>query len=177
MRKTTVKVFLALAWLLPACQITVPVILTSDMKLCHFTLPGLLCNNSVYSLQCVTSRARSVFGLVALLNIALLPLLFILFTYTKIFVVSYQSCKSVRRKAAHTCLPHLLVLISFASLCTYDVITARLGSDFPKTVSLIMTLQAVLYYSLFNPVKYGLKMKEISKQLKTLFCQAKAMRP
>lgn len=175
MRKNTVSVFLALAWLLPACQIAVPVTLSSDMKLCHFTLPGLLCNNAVYSLQCVSSRARSVFGLVALLNIALLPLLFILFTYSRIFVVSYQSCKSVRRKAARTCAPHLLVLISFASLCAYDVITPRLGSDFPKTVSLMMTLQVVLYHPLFNPVIYGLKMKEISKHLKRLLCQAKAM--
>ncbi len=38
---------------------------------------------------------------------------------------------------------------------------------------LIMMLQLVLYHPLFNPFIYGLKMKEISKHLKRLFCPAK----
>ncbi|XP_040004680.1 olfactory receptor 11A1-like [Xiphias gladius] len=175
MRKATVRVFLSLAWLVPACQIAVVVIMSADMKLCNLTLKGIFCNNSIYNLHCVSSRARSVFGVVALTNIALFPLLFILFTYTRILIISYQSCKNVRKKAAQTCLPHLLVLFSFFCLCAYDVITVRLGSDFPKTVRLIMTLQAVLYHPLFNPIIYGLKMKEISKHLKRLFCQSKVM--
>ncbi|XP_051258737.1 olfactory receptor 6N2-like [Dicentrarchus labrax] len=175
MKNTTVSIFLALAWLVPACQIAVPVILSTDIKLCKFTLKGIFCNNSIYSLHCVTSKAISIFGVIALLNIGLFPLLFILFTYTRIFVICYRSCRNVRKKAAQTCLPHLLVLISFSCLCAYDVIIARLGSDFPKTVRLIMTLQAVLYHPLFNPIIYGLKMKEISKHLKRLFCQSNAV--
>nr|XP_046259630.1 olfactory receptor 11H1-like [Scatophagus argus] len=175
MRKTTVSIFLILAWLLPACQIAVPVILSADVKLCNSILDGILCNNSVYSLHCVSSRARSIFGVVALLNIALLPLLFILFTYTRILIITCRSSREVKTKAAQTCLPHLLVLISFSCLCAYDVIIVRLGSDLAKTVRLIMTLQVVLYHPLFNPVIYGLKMKEISKHLRRLFCQAKVI--
>ncbi|XP_044071818.1 olfactory receptor 11H2-like [Siniperca chuatsi] len=173
MRKTTVSIFLVLAWLVPACQIAVPAILSAETKLCKLTLNAIFCNNSIYSLHCVSSRALSIFGVVALLNIALLPVLFIIFTYTRILIISYRSCREVRTKAAQTCLPHLLVLISFSFLCAYDVIIVRLGSDFPKTVRLIMTLQAVLYHPLFNPIIYGLKMKEISKHLKRLFCQTK----
>ncbi len=175
MRKTTVSIFLVLAWLVPACHTAVPVILSADMKLCHLTLKGIFCNNSIYKLHCMSSTVRSIFGVVALLNIALFPLLFILFTYTMILIISYKSCRNVRKKAAQTCLPHLLVLISFSFLCAFDVIIVRLGSDIPKTVRLIMTLQAVLYHPLFNPVIYGLKMKDISKHLKKLFCQAKVI--
>ncbi|XP_070770563.1 olfactory receptor 6N2-like [Enoplosus armatus] len=175
MRKTTVSIFLALAWLVPACQIAFPVILSADMKLCHLTLNAIFCNNSLYSLHCVTSRARSIFGVIALLNIALFPLLYIVFTYTRILIISYRSSRNVRKKAAQTCLPHLLVLISFSCFCAYDVIAARVGSDFPKTVRFIMTLQAVLYHPLFNPIIYGLKMKEIFKHLKRLFCQTKVI--
>ncbi|XP_042370054.1 olfactory receptor 51E1-like [Plectropomus leopardus] len=173
MTKTTVNILLVLAWILPACQTAVPVILSADVKLCNLTLKGIFCNNSIYSLHCVISKARSVYGYVALLNFALFPMLFILFTYTRILVISYKSSREVRAKAVQTCLPHLLVLISFSCLCAYDVIIVRLGSDFPKTVRLIMTLQTVLYHPLFNPIIYGLKMKEISKHLKRLFCQAK----
>uniref|UniRef100_A0A671TTH2 G-protein coupled receptors family 1 profile domain-containing protein n=1 Tax=Sparus aurata TaxID=8175 RepID=A0A671TTH2_SPAAU len=169
MRKTTISIFLVLAWLLPACQIAVPVILSADMKLCYSTLKAIFCNNSFYNLNCVSSRARSIFGVFALLNLVLFPFLFILFTYTRILIISYQSNRNVRKKAAQTCLPHLLVLISFSCLCAYDIIIVRMESDFPKTARFIMTLQAVLYHPLFNPIIYGLKMKEINKHLKRLF--------
>ncbi|XP_029386542.1 olfactory receptor 6N2-like [Echeneis naucrates] len=172
MRKTTVIVFLMVAWLLPASQVAVPAGLSADKKLCSFTLKGIFCNNTVYKLQCGISRAQIIHDMVILLNVALLPLLFILFTYSRILLISYRSSRDVRKKAAQTCFPHLIVLINFSCLCAFDVITVQLESDFPKTVRLIMTLQIVMYHPLFNPIMYGLKMKEISKHLKKLFLQA-----
>ncbi|XP_044071817.1 olfactory receptor 11A1-like [Siniperca chuatsi] len=173
MNKTTVNIFLVLAWLVPACQLAVPTALSATEKLCSFILKGVFCNNTVYKLQCLISRARLIRDMIILLNVALLPVLFILFTYTRIFIISYRSSREVRRKAAQTCLPHLIVLINFSCLCAYDVIIVGLESDFPKIVHLIMTLQIILYHPLFNPIMYGLKMKEIYKHLKRLFCPAK----
>ncbi|XP_071328551.1 olfactory receptor 4C12-like [Trachinotus anak] len=173
MRKTTIIVFLALAWLFPACQLVGLATISANQKLCDFTLKVIYCNNSIYSLFCVSSRAISIYGVVVFLNLAGLPVLFIVFTYARILMICYQSCGEVKKKAAETCLPHLLVLINYFFLIAYDVIIVRLESDFPKTVRLIMTLQVVLYYPLFNPIIYGLKMKEISKHLKRLFCQDK----
>ncbi|XP_041806022.1 olfactory receptor 6N2-like [Chelmon rostratus] len=173
MRKATVIIFLASAWLVPACQLLVSTTVNANKKLCRFTLQVIFCNNSLYKLHCVPSRAISIYGVFILLNVALFPLLFILFTYAKIFTVTSRSCRAVRTKAAETCLPHLLVLMNFSLLCTYDVTLVRLESDIPKMARLIMTLQLALYHPLFNPVIYGLKMKEISKHLKQLFCQHK----
>ncbi|KAM9346912.1 olfactory receptor 11A1-like [Symphorus nematophorus] len=173
MKKTTVSILLFLAWLLPACQIAVPAALNATKKLCKFTFKGIICNTTVYKLHCVSSRVQSVYAVVILFNITLLPVLFILFTYTRIFIVSYQSCREVRRKAAQTCLPHLLVLISFSCLSSYNVIIRTAQSDFPKTVRFLMMLQIFLYHPLFNPIIYGLKMKEIYKHLKRLFCRDK----
>ncbi|XP_018529691.1 olfactory receptor 6N2-like [Lates calcarifer] len=173
MRKTTVSILLLLAWFLPACQTALPVILNINNKLCSFTLKGIFCNNSVNHLPCVSSRALSIYGLVVLFNVALFPMLFILFTYTKILIISYRSCREVRKKAAQTCLPHLLVLINYSCLITYDMIIIRLESNFPKTARFVMTLQIVMYHPLCNPIIYGLKMKEISKHFKRLLCRAK----
>ncbi|XP_069009771.1 olfactory receptor 11H2-like [Embiotoca jacksoni] len=173
MRKNTISIFLALAWFIPACHSVIPIILIAEAKLCNFDLKGIFCNNSIYALQCVSSRLLTIFGVVALFNLVILPMLLIVFSYSKILVVSYRSCKEVRKKAAETCLPHLLVLISFSCLSAYDISIARVESDLPKTARLIMTLQIVLYHPLFNPFIYGLKMKEISKRLKGLFCPAK----
>ncbi|XP_026151868.1 olfactory receptor 11A1-like [Mastacembelus armatus] len=173
MTTINICIFLVFAWILPVCHIAVPVILSAEVKLCNFTLKGIFCNNAIYGLQCVKSKVISVFGVVALVDLVILPFLFIVFTYTKIFIITYRSGREVRRKAAETCLPHLIVLMSYSCLCVYDVSIARVESNFPKPARLMMTLQTIVYHPLFNPLIYGLKMKEISKHLKRLFCLTK----
>uniref|UniRef100_A0AAQ5YEF1 Olfactory receptor n=2 Tax=Amphiprion ocellaris TaxID=80972 RepID=A0AAQ5YEF1_AMPOC len=173
MRKSTVSVLLLLAWLLPALQVMASAAIIKNVQICRFTLTGIFCNNSIYNLFCVIPRTLSINGVSILLNTALLPMLFILFTYAKILIISYQSSRDVRKKAAQTCLPHLLVLMSTSYLSSYDIIKARLQVYFPRSAHLIMTLQIVIYHPLFNPIIYGIKMKEISKHLKKLLCEGK----
>uniref|UniRef100_A0A3Q3IH91 Olfactory receptor n=1 Tax=Monopterus albus TaxID=43700 RepID=A0A3Q3IH91_MONAL len=168
MTKKTVSVLLILAWLVSACELALAITLNANIKLCNLTLKGIFCNNSVYKIQCVSSVALSIYGVFILLNLALLPMLFILFTYTRILIICYRSSKTVRNKAAQTCLPHLLVLINFSCFITYDIVIVRLESDIPKIPRFIMTLQIILYHPLFNPIIYGLKMKEISEHLRRL---------
>uniref|UniRef100_A0A3B5QB64 Olfactory receptor n=1 Tax=Xiphophorus maculatus TaxID=8083 RepID=A0A3B5QB64_XIPMA len=173
MRKRKVTVLLVLSWLVPACHLAVPAVEFAQLKLCSFTLKGIFCNSSVSYNFCVTSRALYIYGLVMLFNFSILPMVFILFTYTVIIIVACRSGGDVRKKAAQTCLPHLLVLLNYSCLLTYDVIIVRLKSEISKTVSFVMTLQIIMYSPLFNPVVYGLKMKEIYKHLKRLLCHAR----
>ncbi|XP_034549304.1 olfactory receptor 6N2-like [Notolabrus celidotus] len=170
MKKTTVSVLLFLAWFVPTCEITGAVAMNYNLELCSYTLKGIFCNNSLYQLFCVRSEALSVYGMVLLFNLGLLPVLLILFSYGRILLISYHSCREVRIKAAQTCLPHLMVLINFSCFFTFDVSIVRLESDIPQTTRLIMTLQVVLYHPLVNPFIYGIKMKDIYKHLKKLFC-------
>ncbi|TKS66760.1 Olfactory receptor 13C2 [Collichthys lucidus] len=171
MRKNTVIMFLVLAWLVPFCESAGPIVQNVNKKLCKFIFKGIICNSTVYKLHCVESRTEKIYGLIVFVNLVLLPVLFILFTYTRIFIITYRSCREVRRKAAQTCLPHLIVLINFSCLSAYDVLLLRLETDFPKTVRFIMSLQLLVYHPLINPIIYGLKMKEIYKHLKRLFCK------
>ncbi|XP_022072483.2 olfactory receptor 6N2-like [Acanthochromis polyacanthus] len=173
MGRRTVNTLLVLAWLVPACHIAVPVVRNANLKLCSFTLKGIFCNNTVQSLPCANSRALLMYGAAVMFNVTLLPMLLILFTYAKILVVVYWSCGEVKKKAAQTCLPHLLVLINYSCLLIYDLIIVRMESDFSQTARFVMTLQIVIYNPLLNPIIYGLKMKEISKHLTLLFCQVK----
>ncbi|KAF7647746.1 hypothetical protein LDENG_00167300 [Lucifuga dentata] len=173
MTNRTISVLVVLAWILPACQAAVPALLSTNEKLCNFTLTVFFCKNEFYKLLCVRSVLLHVYGVMGLVNSAFLPMIFILFTYTKIFIITYHSSRDVRKKAVQTCLPHLLVLVSVLFLGSYDIIIARVESHLPKTAHLIMTLQVLLYHPLFNPIIYGLKMKEIYKHLKKLFCRAK----
>uniref|UniRef100_A0AAQ4RIP2 Olfactory receptor n=1 Tax=Gasterosteus aculeatus aculeatus TaxID=481459 RepID=A0AAQ4RIP2_GASAC len=170
MQKTTVNIFLSSAWILPAGLFSVTIILSAKAEICQINLKGILCNSTVLTLQCVRSRILHIYGLFLFVTFLFLPLLFILFTYARILVVSYR-CKGVRRRAAQTCLPHLLVLINFSCLTAYDVLLARLEPDFSNTVGLIMALQVVIYHPIFNPIIYGLKMRRIYDHLKRLFSQ------
>ncbi|KAM4557824.1 LOW QUALITY PROTEIN: olfactory receptor 6M1-like [Odontesthes bonariensis] len=58
MSKTTVSILLILAWILPASQVAVPAGLSANKKLCSFIFKGVFCNNAIYKLQCVVSRAQ-----------------------------------------------------------------------------------------------------------------------
>ncbi|XP_020491132.3 olfactory receptor 6N2-like [Labrus bergylta] len=169
MTKTTVIYLLVLAWLLPPLVLLGSAIYYSRRKVCDFSLAGLFCNNSIVNLLCVKTRLMLIVSFFNMCNLLVLPVIFILFTYARIFLISYHSCKEVRKKAAETCLPHLMVLLSFTCLCVFDIIIIRVDSDFPKTARFVMTLQLVLYHPLFNPIMYGLRMKEIYKHLKRLF--------
>ncbi|XP_061917939.1 olfactory receptor 10J4-like [Entelurus aequoreus] len=171
MGKRTVAVLLTLAWFIPACHIAISMVMIANHKMCNSTLRSFFCNNSIYQLHCATSRVLSVWGLVILVNLGVIPVIFILFTYIKIFVITFilNSCVEVRKKATETCLPHLMVLISFFLLCAFDIITARLESELQTGVRSIMTLIVFVYSPLFNPIIYGIKMKEISKHIKG-FC-------
>uniref|UniRef100_A0A3Q2ZPJ6 G-protein coupled receptors family 1 profile domain-containing protein n=1 Tax=Kryptolebias marmoratus TaxID=37003 RepID=A0A3Q2ZPJ6_KRYMA len=169
MRKTTVCLLLVMAWLVPFCLVAGSTVLSSKEKVCNFTLNGIFCNNSVYKLHCVASRTLSVYGVIVLLSIVFLPMIYVVFTYARILIISYFSCKTIKSKAAQTCLPHLLVLLSFSLFCAYDIIVLRLEINISKMTRFLMTLQMALYNCLFNPIIYGLKLNKISKHLKKLF--------
>uniref|UniRef100_A0A7N8Y371 Olfactory receptor n=1 Tax=Mastacembelus armatus TaxID=205130 RepID=A0A7N8Y371_9TELE len=175
MTKTNICILLVVAWSLPAGQLAVPIGLSADMELCEFSFNQIFCNTAVFKLQCEQSRVLNIYIMVAYVNLLILPVLFVLFTYIRIFIITYRSGREVRRKAAQTCLPHLIVLINFSCLASFDVLLYQMENEFPKIVRLIMSTQTILYHPLFNPIIYGLKMKEIYKHLRKLFCPGKTV--
>ncbi|XP_051938250.1 putative gustatory receptor clone PTE01 [Hippocampus zosterae] len=169
MRTTNVTIFLALAWFLPGCQIAVATFINAKQKLCRFVLGGIFCNTSVNRLHCVRSQMLVAYTVFIFINNGFLPVLFIFYTYFKIFVVVYRSCGGAWKTTAHTCFPHLMVLFSFSCLASFDIIVDKMESKLSKLVRLIMMLQIVVYNPLLNPIIYGVKMKEIWKHIKKLF--------
>uniref|UniRef100_A0A3Q3JF65 Olfactory receptor n=1 Tax=Monopterus albus TaxID=43700 RepID=A0A3Q3JF65_MONAL len=168
MSTKTVSILLSLGWLVPACEVVGTTTISSYQRLCSFNMNVIFCNTSIYKLFCVPSKVATIYGAFGFVYLVVFPVFFIVFSYTRIFIICYHSSSEVKRKAAQTCVPHLLVLINNFILITYDVITVRLESDLPKIARLVTSLQLVLYTPLFNPIIYGLKMKEIYKHLKRL---------
>ncbi|XP_037095767.1 olfactory receptor 11A1-like [Syngnathus acus] len=166
---TNVAILLAFAWLLPAIKVGLAIYFNTKIKMCKLVSGGIFCNNSVNKLQCMKPQILTIYTVFVFINCEILPVLFILYTYIKIFIISYRRCGRAWKKAAETCLPHLMVLICFSCLVMFDVVVDKLESDLPKTTRLIMMLQIVMYNPLFNPIIYGLKMKQIWIHIKLLF--------
>ncbi|XP_061734888.1 olfactory receptor 10J4-like [Nerophis ophidion] len=171
MGKRTVIVLLTVAWSLPACEVVVATVINYKQKLCEFKTNDIFCNNSILKLHCVRSTILIFYGVFISMTAVVVPVTFILFTYIKIFIVTYHSGAKVRKRAAETCLPHLIVLSIFLGLSFFDVIITSLESKLLNHVRFIMTLQILVYNPLFNPIIYGVKMKEIWKYIQRLFYQ------
>ncbi|XP_020783522.2 olfactory receptor 6N2-like [Boleophthalmus pectinirostris] len=169
MRNSKMCVFLGFAWFFPVCHTIFPYAFNYNKKLCTFHFRGIICNSTVYRLFCVSSPALSIFGMIIFTNVVILPVLFILYTYSRIFHIVKRS-KEMRKKAFETCMPHLVVMINFAVFSAYDVLLVRIEMEFPKPVRFFVSLQMIIYHPLLNPLIYGLKMKEISKYIKKLLC-------
>uniref|UniRef100_A0A3P9IMY9 Olfactory receptor n=1 Tax=Oryzias latipes TaxID=8090 RepID=A0A3P9IMY9_ORYLA len=167
MSKRRVTVMLILSWLWPLFQLTVAISgkVIINQRPCSFSLEGIFCDSALQKLLCIKLEELAVLDMIILFNITVLPSLFILFTYIRILKISYRSSKEIRSKAAQTCLPHMLVLVNFSCLGSFEIIIGFFWSGYPKTLHLTVILQIIIYQPLFNPIIYGLKMKEISKHV------------
>ncbi|XP_077592188.1 olfactory receptor 10J4-like [Stigmatopora nigra] len=168
MSKVTVRIFLTLAWFVPIFQMTVTIVMQSRQKVCNLMLVGFFCNATMIQIHCTTPSYLSMWTLFTLVNTAAIPMFLIFLTYMKIFINIYNSHGEVRNKAISTCLPHVMVLIMTISLNSLDILIGLLDTVISKKVSLIINMQVLVYNPLFNPIMYGLKMKEIWKHLRRL---------
>ncbi|XP_036393554.1 olfactory receptor 51E1-like [Megalops cyprinoides] len=171
MKISTVKKFLFFAWIFPACEIGVMLILTNRLTLCKFQLNRLYCDNySIVKLSCEDTTVNNIYGIFVLIIAVFPALFFIVFSYIKILVICHRSSKETRKKALQTCLPHLLVFINFSINSVFEIVHHRLQSNIPHIIRMVMSVEFLVIPPLFNPVIYGLKLQEISNRLRKLFC-------
>ncbi|XP_037391473.1 olfactory receptor 6N2-like [Pygocentrus nattereri] len=168
-KMSTVKKLLFFCWFFPACKIGILVILTSQLQLCKFNLDRIYCNDySIAKLSCGDTSVTNSYGLF-LLTLTVFPvLIFIIYTYVRIFQVCLKNSKEFRRKALQTCFPHLFIFVSFCIFSCIEVITPRLEGNIPHTISVIIPVVGLVFPPLINPIMYGLKLQEIYSKIKKM---------
>ncbi|XP_069812842.1 olfactory receptor 10A7-like [Dendropsophus ebraccatus] len=94
----------------------------------------------------------------------LIPIIFIIFSYTRIIVTILRiSCSNGRQKAFSTCSSHLIVVsIFFGTIFSVYVVPTRGQSS---TISKILSLLYTVFTPLINPIIYSLKNNDIKKAL------------
>ncbi|XP_066531929.1 olfactory receptor 52B2-like [Hoplias malabaricus] len=169
MRMSTVRFLLFLSWFVPCCEIGILVILTYRLQLCKFRLDRVYCNNyAIVKLSCGDITVNNLFGLFILAIAVFPPVIFVIFSYVQILNVCLKNSKDFRRKALQTCFPHLFIFTSFTVTSCFEIINSRFEGNVPHIVSMIMSVENVVFPPLINPVIYGLKLQEVVKRIQKL---------
>ncbi|MBN3297254.1 O52P1 protein, partial [Amia calva] len=127
----------------------------------HMALVGVACGNTT---------KNNIMGLIVVFCIPGLDLVFIFFSYFKIFTAVFKAAAGrSRQKAIHTCSTHLIVIVvsyTFA-LCSY--LAYRFRHSVTPDVHVLMSVMYGIFPSCFHPIVYGVRTKEIRDQiLKTM---------
>ncbi|CAG02147.1 unnamed protein product, partial [Tetraodon nigroviridis] len=162
MRPGRLRLLLALLYLLLSSSSAVQVYLTSTLPLCQHSLDKLLCDSlAISKLSCQRNSLVGLYGLCCAACVIALPCLLVLLSYCHIFSVMLKLSGESQRKALQTCTPHLVVFINFSGAAFCGVTYNRLSANIPKTVNILACVSFFLVPPLFNPIIYGIKMKEI----------------
>ncbi|KAI7796192.1 odorant receptor, partial [Triplophysa rosa] len=159
------SMLLTFCWIVPVIMIIINVSLSNRLALCKYHIDKLFCDNwSMVKLSCETTVTNNIYGF-AVISLVFVLFGFIIVSYIKLAVACKASLEC-RRKFWQTCVPHLFSLINFSVAMLFDTMYSRYGSsDFPENLRHFLALEIIIVPPLFNPVIYGLKLKEIRKRL------------
>ncbi|KAM4742016.1 olfactory receptor 10A3-like [Anableps anableps] len=162
-----VIVFIVLIWLYSFAKFLITLLLTVRLTLCGNVLNSTFCRNYlVVNLACSDTRLNNIYGLFGTAVTVLVPLLPILYSYTKILRVVLSGSKQTRQKAISTCMPHLASLLNFSFGCLFESLQSRFDMvTIPNGLQIIMSLYFVILQALLNPIMYGMKLTKIRNAL------------
>ncbi|KAM9318579.1 olfactory receptor 11A1-like [Pholidichthys leucotaenia] len=172
MTSKTVALLIVLSWLIPFAAITALISLSAPLKLCGNVIHKVFCGNyAIVKLACGNTRVNNIYGLIYTFISVVIPLILILYTYTKILKVCFSGSKQTRQKAIRTYVPHLVSILNFSFGSCFQIIQSRFDmSDVPKVLSILLSVYFLTCQPFFTPVLYGLKMTRIRIACKQVIC-------
>lgn len=158
---------IGLAWICPLFSIGIGLILVARLKLCGYNLTKLYCSNWVIvKLSCTDTTSNNIFGFLVLTITVFIPLSFILFSYVKILIICQRNSSEFRKKAYHTCLPHMVTFVNYTITILCEIIFSRFEDGvFPEVVAVILSLEFLVIPPFLNPLIYGLKFPDIRRKI------------
>ncbi|XP_038163491.1 olfactory receptor 11A1-like [Cyprinodon tularosa] len=168
-----VMFFIFLIWLYSFVKVFITLLLTVHLTLCGNVLNSTYCRNYlVVRLACSDPIVNNIYGLFGSVLTILVPLLPILYSYTKILTVVIYGSKRMRQKAINTCMPQLASLLNFSFGCLFETLQSRFDMvDAPVWLQIVLSLYFVILQSLLNPIMYGMRLKRIRNECKKMFCE------
>lgn len=169
--KRSVILSIALAVIFPAFSIGFCVYLSSMLPLCGNAIPKVFCANwPVVKLSCVPTGINNLIGMLVTTTTAFLPLVFVLYTYGRIFLICRNRSSDFKKKVVQSCLPHIITFVNYSITVFCDVALSRIDLEsLNPFLAVILSLEFVVIPPLVNPLVYGLKLPEIRKCILRMF--------
>ncbi|XP_060928634.1 olfactory receptor 4E2-like [Limanda limanda] len=164
--------FIIVLWFYSFVKVLITLLLTIRLPLCGNVLDSLHCHNFlVVKLACSDTTVNNIYGLFGVVLTVLVPLLPILFSYTKILKVCFSGSKQTRQKAVSTCTPHLVSLLNFSFGCFFEILRSRFDMSSVSTeLQIILSLYFLIIQPLLSPIMFGMQLSKIRQAYKRLFC-------
>ncbi|XP_041663106.1 olfactory receptor 10A3-like [Cheilinus undulatus] len=171
MNSKTVCILAFLAWVSPACNLTITINMIVRLPLCGNTIQKVYCASwNVVKLSCITDAVNSIFAMLGAITIAFLPFAFILYTYLRIVLACWRKSSEIRGKVLQSCLPHVISFAIYSITSFGDTALSRQNQEnMNPFVAIILSLEFVIIPPVLNPLVYGLKLPEIRKHIFKIF--------
>lgn len=172
MTAKVLTIMVAVALLYPMCAIGSNVSLAFRLPLCGNELRKLYCSNwSVVQLSCIETTLNNIVGMIITVVTVFVPLFFILYSYIKILVICQSKSSEFKRKALHTCLPHIVTFVNYSIAVFCEIFFSRY--DLPDVVAVVLSLEFLVIPPFLNPLVYGLNFPEIHRRIRTFLIPTK----
>lgn len=171
--KSSVTLLVAAALIYPAFSVASCVYLSSTLPLCGNAIPKVFCANwPVVKLSCVPTGTNNLVGMLVSTTTVFLPLVFVLYTYGRIFLICRKRSSQFKMKVVHSCLPHIITFVNYSISVFCDVALSRIDLEsLNPFIAVILSLEFVVIPPFINPLVYGLKLPEIRKCIFRMFHQ------
>lgn len=172
MTSKTVYTLVFLAWVCPACNLTVSIITVLKLPLCGNSIEKVYCASwNVVKLSCVSSAVNSIVAMLGAIIIAFIPFGFILYTYVRIVIACWKNSSEVKGKVLQSCLPHVISFVIYIITSFTDTALSRQNvEDLNPFVAVLLSLEFVVIPPVLNPLVYGLKLPEIRRHIFRMLC-------
>ncbi|XP_020357533.1 olfactory receptor 6N1-like [Oncorhynchus kisutch] len=158
----TVRKLLLLSWCYSLFTGLIAISLAVRIPLCGSRIDKIFCDiPSVLKHACFSITVNQIWSK-CLVLVHVLQLLYIVFSYCQIVRTCVKSTKG-RIKFTQTCVPHLLTICIFITVTLFDNLQGWNNVNITLNMRNAMAVQFLVIPPVFNPVIYGLNLKQIRR--------------
>ncbi|XP_077323036.1 olfactory receptor 52E2-like [Lithobates pipiens] len=130
---------------------------------------------AVAKLACADIRINIVYGLAVIMFVDIVDIMGIAVSYLKIVITVFNlPSREARHKVGSTCVSHICVILLAYVPALFSFLTQRFGGNIASSTQMIISSLYLIVPPMLNPIIYGIKTKEIQRNILKKICPQKS---